>query len=229
MHDDQRRSMSASVTPYYVVTVLHSAPVRLLLSANVVNLHTGRQRSLRCAALDRLPTRCLWRRSNNVSHQGRTQEKMKGPKFPLLLPSWPLPCLSRHPIQSHLGLDYTNITKNPPPAQNDTVHSYNAFSITSIVFCINIIIFYYMNYLHILAFLFLLIAILQYCSVLFYSAIELCCCKHVNKSSCSSLPPFPLPLIFPFPSIPFPFPNPAMGLGERCISSPAGSGLNLVH
>jgi len=42
------------------------------------------------------------------------------------------------PLPSHLGLDHTTITQDPPPAQNDTVHSYNmAYPTTSTGFCID--------------------------------------------------------------------------------------------
>jgi len=92
----------------------------------------------------------------------------------------------RDPVQSHLGLDHTNITQDHPPSQNSTVHSYkyglshyqhrllhwyNCYFIAWTV-CMYL---FYCSY-----------SLWFYCTLLFYSAIQLCCCNHVNKSSSSS-------------------------------------------
>ena len=91
------------------------------------------------------------------------------------------------PLPSHLGLDHTTITQDPPPAQNDTVHSYNmAYPTTSTGFCIDYNYYFITwNVCNVPVLLVLLILILLHC--IFYSAIQLYCWEHVNKSS-SSLP-----------------------------------------
>ena len=94
----------------------------------------------------------------------------------------------RDPIQLHLGLEHTNTTQDPPPAQNATAHSFNiAFLTISLGVRIdrNVIIIT-LNCLYVCMYMYLFYSffdcIALYCSIHLFSY----CCKYANKSSSSS-------------------------------------------